>query len=220
MLTLLAMASDLILAMVGDEWISAAPALRTLCLLGMLVALSRLRGPLLMAVGKPMWLGALSWSQTAVLALSLLIAGQFVNGLTPGETATVVACCRVAVFLVVIVPTSVLVARVSVRIRLSELAAEAAPALAAAAAGAIMYVLLSWIQMEMDRPESWRLQLIRVGFSALPMIAVLLLMDPRLRSQQFDMLKRTYRYILPSRFSLVKESAVEVNEYRTKNVES
>jgi PST family polysaccharide transporter/lipopolysaccharide exporter len=73
---LIALANDIVLAVLGDQWIGVAPILQVLCLRGLTLSVTALSGPVFQAIGKPQVLPATSFvEQTIFFACIYMLAG-------------------------------------------------------------------------------------------------------------------------------------------------
>lgn len=97
-LGILAGASSMVMAVVGEEWAAAAAPLSVLCVGGAVRVLTMFTGPVAIAVGRPHLLAAVTWLSAAFSAASFLVAGALLRDSTVADQVLGVAVARVALF--------------------------------------------------------------------------------------------------------------------------
>lgn len=97
-LGIVAGASSLIMATIGDEWASAAAPLSVLCIAGAVTVLTMFTGPVALAVGKPNLLALVTWVSAIFSAASFLVAGTLLRDAAVADQVLGVAVARVALF--------------------------------------------------------------------------------------------------------------------------
>ncbi len=97
-LAIVAGASDLIMAAIGEEWAAAATPLSVLCIVGAVNVLAMFTGPVAMAVGKPHMLALVTWALAAISVASLVVAGVLLVDATVADQVLGIAVARVALF--------------------------------------------------------------------------------------------------------------------------
>lgn len=78
-LAVLAATSDLLMALMGEQWADAADALRILCLLGIVGASAQFTAPILQAVSRPKELALLLWVFAVVYSSMLVLVGTLLR---------------------------------------------------------------------------------------------------------------------------------------------
>lgn len=76
----LAVTSDLVVSVIGPQWLAASGVLKLLCVLGMVLIFAFFTGPLLQGLGKSRSVAALEWARTGASLGCLLIAAVIVRG--------------------------------------------------------------------------------------------------------------------------------------------
>lgn len=94
----LAAASDPLMALVGDEWVPAADALKVLCVLAAVQAMSMFLGPILQAAGRPGVLAWLTWISAGLSAATFVGAGFLLSGAAEAAQVVWIATIRTVVF--------------------------------------------------------------------------------------------------------------------------
>jgi PST family polysaccharide transporter len=98
LLAIVAGASELLMAVIGEEWAAAAAPLSVLCIAGAVTVLTMFAGPVAMAVGKPHVLAIVMWVSAAISAVSLVIAGFLLMEATVEVQVLGMAVAKVALF--------------------------------------------------------------------------------------------------------------------------
>jgi PST family polysaccharide transporter/lipopolysaccharide exporter len=97
---LIALANDVVLAVLGDQWIGAAPILQVLCVRGLILSVTALSGPVFQAIGKPQVLPATSFvEQMILLACIYGLAGFGAIGIAWATVIPVMCSGLIAFFL-------------------------------------------------------------------------------------------------------------------------
>lgn len=94
----LAASSDPLIALVGEEWEPAAAALRVLCILAAVQAMSMFLGPILQAAGRPGVLAWLTWTSAVLSSLTFVASGLLLGGYSIERQVVLLAAIRTAVF--------------------------------------------------------------------------------------------------------------------------
>jgi PST family polysaccharide transporter len=108
-LLVVAATGELGLALLGDEWVSAADALALLCVVGMVKALVFFTGPLLFAVAKPFLRAAMLWALGALSAVTVVAVGISLQGSGAETQIFGMAASRAALFVAAILPINLLI---------------------------------------------------------------------------------------------------------------
>ena len=173
-----ALCSHLIMSLIGPRWEAGAPAMRILCVLGMMIACVQMRGPLLLAMGRPHLLVVIVWAQGVVVGLSLVVAGRLLADSPAVYATTAVAWIRLSVFAAVVLPATYWIARRAAGITVGQLAKPLLPGLLSGVAvvsiGGVVLRLLglgsSAISQGVSRAEVVS-GLVVVGLALLPVYA-------------------------------------------------
>ena len=141
-LAALAAAGPAVIALIGEDWSPAIPALGLLAVAGAGRTISSLAGPTLQAIGRPGLLAILTWLGAALMAGALVVTGLAVQD---ADTATQVQALAIATMIVsggllLVVGLWTLVACTRVTVR--GLAASIVTPLAAAATGYLLGVVV------------------------------------------------------------------------------
>lgn len=94
----LAATSDSLIALIGGQWEPAAAALRVLCILAAVQAMSMFVGPILQASGRPGVLAWLTWISAALSAISFVASGLLLSEYSVERQVVFIAAIRTAVF--------------------------------------------------------------------------------------------------------------------------
>jgi teichuronic acid exporter len=107
-LGVLAVASEPLMRVLGEEWLPAITPLRVLCLLAVFQLFTHFVGPILQAAGKPGVLAGLAWVFGIGSAAAFTLTGFLLTGATLSQQVTAIAVARLLFFgglvLLVVVP--------------------------------------------------------------------------------------------------------------------
>jgi len=103
----LAMASDLVMRVIGSQWALAAGPLRILCLLGMALGFIMFTGPLLTALSKPLFMSLVTWAATITNVGALVCVSLFLREAPISRQVTGIALARFGVGALLMLPVYV-----------------------------------------------------------------------------------------------------------------
>jgi len=105
MATIFACAGPL-MTMVGPEWAAAAPALRLLCVVGIVTIVGMINSPALQASGHPGAQAGIVWLGAAVSATTFAVAGALLSDNSTADQVLGMAASRAVIYVVLLLPIS------------------------------------------------------------------------------------------------------------------
>lgn len=174
--------SDYSLALLGDEWVSAADVLALLCVVGVVKGLITPTGPLLFAVAKPLLRAAMLWVLGALSAVTVVAVGIALQSAAADDQIFGMAASRALLFLLAILPINFAIlirfGGVHMRALLPSLAGPLASGMAAFAVVAAVKAL-GLVEGLSPLPAA----VLAGAPAAAAALAALLLLDPEARSE-------------------------------------
>lgn len=201
----LAMVGHNVLAAIGPQWLDAKNALWILCLVAMVQPLSYFGGPLLQAKGKPHYLAAFVWADSALGAASLVIAGEMFRHSSTVVQVTGIATARFITAAMLPVPVALWIFHRFAGVRLRSMLRTTGPSLLSASSVVAALFLLSRITA-FQRLSVWPSLTCQVAVGALVGSLILLLLDKTLRSTLCELAKNVRRSKEP------REKALQLGE--------
>lgn len=124
---LLVVGADLLPPLLGSEWEPAVTALRLLCLVGAVRALTLIGGTVLNAIGRPHRLAAITWTNAALGAVAFVVVGTLLEGASTSRQVALMAGSRALLYCTVILILYVTVVGSASRLTPRRLAAAVRP---------------------------------------------------------------------------------------------
>jgi teichuronic acid exporter len=137
---ILAVSSDALFRLLGDEWAAAADPLKLLALLGFTAAVFNLAGPILDASGRPGLHAALMWVGAAVSVATFTAAGLLARRIGGDHEVLLLAAFRTATFVVTAMLVALPLLRRALGLSTGDIARATLPALLGATAGGLAAV--------------------------------------------------------------------------------
>lgn len=200
-MTLLALASDELMLLLGEKWAPAAAVLKIVVFMGMVKAVTLFCGAILLARGRSKTLAALVWMVAAATAACLAVVSMVLSGAEVLQQITAVAFVRTGLVVLIFGTTTLVVMNLLCGIRLRQLGGALVPGLAAALAALLTALVVS----NGGAPSS------AGSFAALLWIAVpaagaagitLIMVDQTVRQGA----SRVLRFMLPRRGDAAKQA--------------
>jgi O-antigen/teichoic acid export membrane protein len=181
-LLVVAATSENLLALLGDEWVSAADVLALLCVVGIVKALVLLSGPLLFAVARPFLRAVMLWALGALSAVTVVAVGLALEDAPPDDQILGMAASRVLLFLAAVLPLSlaILVKFGGLRLRALVRSLPAALVGGLSAFGVVAALDVSGI---LDLLSPFPAAALAVATAGVAAFAPLLVLDPGARSE-------------------------------------
>jgi PST family polysaccharide transporter len=136
----LAVASDIVVGMLGPKWHAASDAIWILCLMGSFQSVAYLTSSLLRACSRPMALACVTWAFGIFNAALVLICGFALREASIVQQVNGVALCKLAGFVLAYLPVSMVMAKACCHASYRDLA----HALSSGAAGALAALLVAY----------------------------------------------------------------------------
>lgn len=141
--SLLALASDPLVTVLGAEWSGSSDAIKALSVVGAATAASMFVGPMLQALGRPHLLAVLTWVAAGLSAAGFVAAGFWLIGAGEAQQVLGMALSRVAVIAGVLLALNVAVVLKLTPITLAQLGRAAGRPVAA---GALIILTVSTVR--------------------------------------------------------------------------
>jgi len=177
----LAATSDLVMGMVGPEWLDAGACLRVLCVLGMFDGFAQFAGPLLQAVNRPKLLAGLSWLQTALNASLLATAAVLLRGSSDRKVVVGVSLTQLLSLFVIGMPLALYSLKRFCNITLFDVLRKLTPSILAGAATVAVVLVPQYLGVFLGWKPVFALSIL-ILIGAPVGIAVLLALDLETRS--------------------------------------
>jgi teichuronic acid exporter len=181
-LMILAVASEYVLAPLGDEWVPAADVLALLCVVGLVKGLVFFTGPLLFAVAKPFLRAAVLWALGALSAATVVAVGSALEDAAADDQILGMAASRALVFLAAILPINLAILVRFGGLRLRGLAPALPPAFGSGLAAVAVVVALRAAGL-LDGLSPFPAIVLAAGPAGAVALAALLLLEPAARSE-------------------------------------
>jgi O-antigen/teichoic acid export membrane protein len=195
-LLVLAACSEQLLALLGEEWVPGADALKLLCIVGIAKGLVFFTGPLLFAVARPRFRAIMLWILAVLSAVTVVGVGTALADSSTGDQLFGMALSRAALFVAVFVPVNMVIIWRLTGLSLRDLSPSLpGPILAGivplAAVAAISQTGV--LDLLAPLPAFALVGSVAVGTS----VAVLLLVEPQARAALFGLRHRRSRAAAP-----------------------
>lgn len=181
-LLVLAATSEFVVALLGDEWVSAGNVLALLCVVGIVKGIVFFSGPLLFAVAKPLLRAAMLWVLGALSAVTVVVVGAALTDASTDDQIFGMAGSRALLFLLAILPINLAILARFGGLRVRSLA----PALPGPlAAGLVAFGVAGAFQATgvLAGLSALPAAVIAVGAAGAAAVMVLTLVDPLARSE-------------------------------------
>ena len=142
-MTLLALASDELMLLLGDKWAPAAGVLKIVVFMGMAKALTLFTGPLLLANGRAGTVAVLVWILAIATAGIIAAVGGLMKHAAVGDQVAAVALTRTGTFIVLHGVVSLLIISHLYQISMHQLVAVVVPAIVVSAAALLTAKLVT-----------------------------------------------------------------------------
>jgi O-antigen/teichoic acid export membrane protein len=194
----LAAVSGPLMATIGPQWAPASGVLKVLCGVGMCVMFAYFTGPLMQALSRPHELAVLEWLRTAVGIVFLVAAGVLVRGSSLNWQIMGVALARLASVALIVAPAFLYILMRLCGISFRDIVVSVTPS--ASASGSLVIAIAvfhasGWLSH--FRPVNVLAGETLLGGIVGP--AVLLGLDPQLRSAILNLLRKAVRGQIPSK---------------------
>ena len=193
-MTLLALASDELMLLLGEKWAPAAGVLKIVVFMGMAKALALFSGPLLLAKGYAKALAGLTWV-TAIVFVGLVAGCLVVFKDAPVQTQIIaVAVARTGAYLLLGGLVGLLIIRLLCKLSFGSIALAVLPGVIAAIGAAATAMLISEFVVRSTTPAFTAFVLV-VGSAGIVAVALLAMFDGAVR----DVVFRPLRWMAESR---------------------
>ena len=197
-LACVAAVSDGVMALVGPEWMPAAPATSLLCLVGIVQSLTLFVGPLLQARACTDTLASTTWLMVGVNLTGLVVMGMVLRDARSSEQTIGLSLLRLGIMVGAWIPVTAMLTMRLTGAKLREMGSAIVPATAAGLAAAIVARLL--IVVDLSSRMGQLIALLAATLpAALASLIVLMLLDPQLRGWILAWLRPGPRDHMPPR---------------------
>jgi O-antigen/teichoic acid export membrane protein len=176
----LAVISKPLLSILGTKWADASTAMVILCLVASFQPIFFFTAPLLQAVSKPHYLAVIEWGHAAMLAGSIALAGKVLNGASIRGQVTGIAATRSFISIVFLTPFIVWIFQRFGGVRFTDALKVMMPSILAAV-GTALVVLPASLFFIREGWSSWLVLGFQVALGGGTSLAILMLLDSRLR---------------------------------------
>jgi len=177
----LAATSGLLMAAVGPKWLDAQAGLTVLCITGMFEGFAQFAGPMLQAISRPKLLAVLSWIQTVLSGLLLLLAAYLLRGAPDSRVVVGVSATHFVVVCFVAIPVSLTLLHRFCDITMLDVFRTLKPSILAALATAAVVLLPQRLGLFANWKPLIALSLLALMGGAVG-ITLILLLDTRLKT--------------------------------------